>query len=135
MAEDSGLEIDALRGEPGVLSARYSGERATDQMNNLKVLERMKGVPPGKRNARFVSCMVLSKRGEVIREIKESVEGMINLREKGSHGFGYDPLFFYPPLKKTFAELLPEEKNKVSHRGRALQKIKEFLLSYLGSDL
>ena len=60
---------------------------------------------------------------------------MINLREKGFHGFGYDPLFFYPPLKKTFAELLPEEKNKVSHRGRALKKIKEFLLSYLGSDL
>jgi XTP/dITP diphosphohydrolase len=135
LAEDSGLEIDALRGEPGVRSARYSGERATDQKNNLKVLERMKGVPSGKRNARFVSCMVLSKNGEVIKEIMESVEGMINLREKGSHGFGYDPLFFYPPLKKTFAELLPDEKNKVSHRGRALKKIKEFLLSYLGSDL
>lgn len=135
LAEDSGLEIETLRGEPGVLSARYSGERATDQKNNQKVLERMKGVPSEKRNARFVSCMVLSKKGEVIKEIRESVEGIIILREKGSHGFGYDPLFYYPPLKKTFAELLPEEKNKVSHRGRALQKLKEFLLSYLGSDL
>lgn len=135
LAEDSGLEIESLRGEPGVLSARYSGERATDQKNNQKVLERMKGMPSEKRNARFVSCMVLSKKGEVIKEIRESVEGIIILREKGSHGFGYDPLFYYPPLKKTFAELLPEEKNKVSHRGRALQKLKEFLLSYLGSGL
>jgi XTP/dITP diphosphohydrolase len=135
LAEDSGLEIESLRGEPGVLSARYSGERATDQKNNQKVLERMKGVPSEKRNARFVSCMVLSKKGDVIKEIKESVEGIITLEEKGAHGFGYDPLFYYPPLKKTFAELLPEEKNKVSHRGRALKKLKEFLQDYVGSDL
>ncbi len=135
MAEDSGLEIESLRGEPGVLSARYSGEQATDQKNNQKVLERMKDVPSEKRNARFVSCMVLSKKGEIIKEIKESAEGIIALEEKGIHGFGYDPLFYYPPLKKTFAEILPEEKNKVSHRGRALKRLKEFLLSYLGSDL
>jgi len=135
LAEDSGLEIESLEGEPGVLSARYSGERATDQKNNLKVLERMKGVPSEKRSARFVSCMVLSKKGDIIKEIMESVEGIIALEEKGAYGFGYDPLFYYPPLKKTFAELLPEEKNKVSHRGRALKRLKEFLLSYLGSDL
>jgi len=135
LAEDSGLKIEVLRGEPGVLSARYSGERATDQKNNQKVLERMKEVPSEKRKARFVSCMVLSKKGNIIKEIKESAEGIITLGEKGAYGFGYDPLFYYPPLKKTFAELLPEEKNKVSHRGRALKKLKEFLLSYLGSDL
>ncbi len=135
LAEDSGLEIESLEGEPGVLSARYSGERATDQKNNLKVLERMKGVPSEKRSARFVSCMVLSKKGDLIKEIMESVEGIIALEEKGQNGFGYDPLFYYPPLKKTFAELLPDEKNKVSHRGRALKRLKEFLLSYLGSDL
>jgi len=135
LAEDSGLEIESLEGEPGVLSARYSGEQATDQKNNLKVLERMKGVPSEKRSARFVSCMVLSKKGDIIKEIMESVEGIIALEEKGAYGFGYDPLFYYPPLKKTFAELLPEEKNKVSHRGRALKRLKEFLLSYLGSDL
>ena len=134
LAEDSGLVIEALNGEPGVLSARYSGDQATDEKNNRKVLERMKEVPPEKRKARFVSCMVLSQKGEVITEIKESVEGIITFEEKGTHGFGYDPLFYYPPLKKTFAELLPEEKNKVSHRGRALKRLKEYLLTHLGPD-
>jgi len=135
LAEDSGLEIEALNGEPGVLSARYSGEQATDEKNNQKVLERMKEVPSEKRKARFVSCMVLSQKGNIITEIKESVEGVITFEEKGTHGFGYDPLFYYPPLKKTFAKLQPEEKNKVSHRGRALKKLKEYLLTHLGSDL
>ena len=135
LAEDSGLEIEALNGEPGVLSARYSGEQATDEKNNKKVLDRMKDVPSGERKARFVSCMVLSQKGEVIKEIKESVEGIIAFEEKVTHGFGYDPLFYYPPLKKTFAELPQEEKNKVSHRGRALKKLKAFLLNYQGSDL
>ena len=135
LAEDSGLEIEALNGEPGVLSARYSGEQATDEKNNQKVLERMKEVPSEKREARFVSCMVLSQKGKIITEIKESVEGVITFEEKGTHGFGYDPLFYYPPLKKTFAELLPEEKNEVSHRGRALKKLKEYLLTHLGPDL
>lgn len=135
LAEDSGLEIEALRGEPGVLSARYSGPQATDEKNNRKVLERMKDVPEERRKARFVSCLVLSRKGEVIQEIKESVEGRIVFHKKGTHGFGYDPLFYYPPLEKTFAELLPEAKNEVSHRGRALKKLKEFLLDYLGPDL
>lgn len=135
LAEDSGLEIEALNGEPGVFSARYSGEQATDEKNNQKVLERMKEVPSEKREARFVSCMVLSQKGKIITEIKESVEGVITFEEKGTHGFGYDPLFYYPPLKKTFAELLPEEKNEVSHRGRALKKLKEYLLDHLGPDL
>jgi XTP/dITP diphosphohydrolase len=135
LAEDSGLEIEALRGEPGVLSARYSGPKATDEKNNQKVLDRMKDVPEERRKARFVSCMVLSRKGKVIKEIKESVEGRIAFQKKGTYGFGYDPLFFYPPLEKTFAELLPEEKNEVSHRGRALQKFKEFLLDCLGSGL
>ncbi len=135
LAEDSGLEIEALSGEPGVLSARYSGEQATDEKNNQKVLDRMKDMPCEERKARFVSCMVLSQKGKVIKEIKESVEGNIAFEEKGTHGFGYDPLFYYPPLNKTFAEILREEKNKVSHRGRALKKLKEFLLNYMGSDL
>ncbi len=135
LAEDSGLEIEALRGEPGVLSARYSGDQATDEKNNKMVLDRMKDMPSEKRKARFVSCMVLSQKGEVIKEIKESVEGSIAFEEKGTHGFGYDPLFYYLPLRKTFAELLQEEKNKVSHRGQALKKLKEFLLNYQGSDL
>ena len=130
LAEDSGLEIDALNGAPGILSARFSGSQATDEKNNQKVLDLMKGVPFEERKARFVSCMVLSKKGKIIKEIKESVEGLIALEKKGASGFGYDPLFYYPPLRKTFAELLPEEKNKVSHRGRALKKLKEFLIEY-----
>lgn len=130
LAEDSGLEIDALNGAPGVLSARFSGSQATDEKNNQKVLDLMKGVPFEERKARFVSCMVLSKKGKIIKEIKESVEGLIALEKKGASGFGYDPLFYYPPLRKTFAELLPEEKNKVSHRGRALKKLKKFLIEY-----
>jgi len=130
LAEDSGLEIEPLKGAPGVLSARFSGPQATDEKNNQKVLELMKGVPFEQRKARFVSCMVLSQKGKIIKEIRESVGGLIAFKKKGSYGFGYDPLFYYPPLRKTFAELLPEEKNKVSHRGRALKKLKEFLLEY-----
>ena len=131
LAEDSGLEIAPLKGAPGVLSARFSGPQATDEKNNQKVLTLMKGMPFEQRKARFISCMVLTQKGKIIKEIKESVRGLITTEKKGSHGFGYDPLFYYPPLRKTFAELLPEEKNKVSHRGRALKIFKEFLLEYL----
>lgn len=131
LAEDSGLEIERLKGAPGVLSARFSAPRATDEKNNQKVLELLKGVPFEQRKARFVSFIVFSRKGEVIKEIQEQVEGFIAFEKRGSNGFGYDPLFYFPPLKKTFAELLPEEKNKVSHRGRALKKLKEFLLEYL----
>ncbi len=131
LAEDSGLEVEALRGEPGVLSARFSGPRADDEKNNQKVLALMEGLPPEKRKARFVSCLALSRSGKLIKEIRESVQGCIALEPRGSRGFGYDPLFYYPPLKKTFAELLAEEKNQVSHRGQSLKKLKEFLLRHL----
>lgn len=131
LAEDSGLEIEQLRGAPGILSARFSAPQATDEKNNQKVLELLKGVPFEQRKARFVSYLALARRGEIIREIEEQVKGLIALEKRGSRGFGYDPLFFFPPLGKTFAELSPEEKNKVSHRGRALKKLKEFLLQYL----
>lgn len=130
LAEDSGLEIEALNGAPGVLSARFSGAQATDKKNNQKVLDLMKDAPSEERKARFVSCMIISRKGKIIREIEESVWGLITVEKKGNGGFGYDPLFYYPPLGKTFAELLPEAKNKVSHRGRALKKLKEFLLEY-----
>lgn len=131
LAEDSGLEIERLKGAPGVLSARFSAPRATDEKNNQKVLELLKGVPFEQRKARFVSFIVFSRKGEAIKEIQEQVEGFIAFKKRGSNGFGYDPLFYFPPLRKTFAELLPEEKNKVSHRGRALKKLKKFLLEYL----
>lgn len=133
LAEDSGLEIEHLKGAPGVLSARFSGPQATDEKNNQKVLELMKGVPSEQRKARFVSCMILAQKGKIIKEIEEAAEGLVAFEKKGSYGFGYDPIFYYPPLGKTLAELLPEEKNRVSHRGQALQKLKEFLLEYLES--
>lgn len=131
LAEDSGLEIEHLQGAPGVLSARFSGPQATDEKNNQKVLELLKGLPIERRKARFVSYLALARRGEIIREIEEHVKGLIAFEKRGSRGFGYDPLFVFPPLGKTFAELHPEEKNKVSHRGRALKKLKEFLRKYL----
>ena len=132
LAEDSGLEIEYLKGAPGVFSARFSGPQATDKKNIQKVLKLMKDLPLDQRQAQFVSCMVLTDKGKIIKEIKERVNGFITLEKRGAYGFGYDPLFYYLPLKKTFAELLPEEKNRVSHRGRALKKLKAFLLSYLG---
>ena len=131
LAEDSGLEIEHLKGAPGIFSSRFSGPRATDEKNIEKALKLMENVPPDQRRAQFVSCLVLTAEGKTIKEIWERVKGFITSEKKGSHGFGYDPIFFYPPLKKTFAELLPAEKNRVSHRGRALKKLKKFLLLYL----
>lgn len=128
LGEDSGLEIEYLKGAPGIFSSRFSGPQATDEKNIKKVLKLMKDVPFEKRKARFVSCMVIANKGKVIREIRAQVNGLITSEKKGSFGFGYDPIFFYPPLKKTFAELSPEEKNRVSHRGRALKKLKAYLL-------
>lgn len=130
LAEDSGLEIEHLEGAPGVLSARFSDPQATDEKNIQKVLEMMKGLPAEKRKARFVSALVLSRKGKVIKEITEHVKGTITLEKRGKYGFGYDPIFFYPALRKTFAQLRPEEKNMVSHRGRAMKTLKEFLTGY-----
>ncbi len=93
----------------------------------------MKSVPSEQRKARFVSCMILAQKRKIIKEIKESCKGLIAFRKRGSNGFGYDSIFYYPALGKTFAELLPKEKNRVSHRGRALKILKEFLLEYLDS--
>jgi XTP/dITP diphosphohydrolase len=131
LAEDSGLEIEHLGGAPGVLSARFSGPQATDEKNIQKVLELMREVPASGRKARFVSAFVLSRKESVIKEITECVDGIITTEKKGRYGFGYDPIFYYPPLGKTFAQLRPEEKNKISHRGRALKKLKKFLTDYL----
>lgn len=127
LGEDSGLEIDHLDGAPGIVSARFSDPGATDEKNIQKVLLLMKDVPPKDRLARFVSCMVLSRKGKVLTTIQEEVQGVINTEKKGRSGFGYDPIFYYPPLQKTFAELAPAEKNKVSHRGQALTRLKDYL--------
>ncbi len=131
LAEDSGIEIDHLKGAPGVYSSRFAGPEATDEANLQKVLRLLEGIPPDKKKARFVSCMVLSRKGRVITEIQEHSQGLIISEKKGQGGFGYDPIFYYPPLGKTFAQLSPDEKNAVSHRGRALNKLYAFLLDYL----
>ena len=134
LGEDSGLEIGHLNGEPGVFSARFSGPGSTDKTNNDKVLRLMKGIPFAERQAKFVSCMVLSENGAVMAVFRGEVEGYISLDSRGKGGFGYDPLFYYPPLKKTFGGMRPEEKNRVSHRGRALVKLRTFLEEHLGAS-
>ncbi len=127
LAEDSGLEIEALGAAPGVLSARFSGPRPSDEKNNRKVLRLLGTVPAAERRARFVCVMVLAREGRVIGEFRGEVRGRIGVAPRGESGFGYDPLFYYPPLRRTFAELPPEVKNAVSHRGRAVRKLRAFL--------
>jgi XTP/dITP diphosphohydrolase len=127
LAEDSGLEVDALEGAPGVHSARFSRPDPTDAKNNRKVLRLLANAPWKARKAKFVCVMFLSRDGRVIREIRGEVRGVIDFAPKGENGFGYDPVFYYPKLRKHFAELGPDEKNAVSHRGRALKKLKTFL--------
>jgi len=131
LGEDSGLEIDVLSGAPGIVSARFSGPAATDEKNILKVLDMLEKVPLKNRQAKFISCMVLTRQGKVLTQIQEEVQGFITSEKRGRHGFGYDPIFYYPPLQKTFAELSPEEKNTISHRGRALKRLKEYLDKWL----
>ena len=131
LAEDSGLEIEHLKGAPGVISARFSGPQATDEKNNKKVLELMKGVTSEKRKATFVSCMILAQKEKIIKEIKESVTGIITLKKRGNYGFGYDPIFYLPQLGRTMAELTQQEKNSISHRGQAANKARSFLLNLM----
>jgi len=133
LAEDSGLEIDYLKGAPGVLSARFSAPQATDDKNNQKVLELLRAVPIKQRTARFVSYLVLARAGEIIQEIEEYVEGLVAFEKRGSHGFGYDPLFFVPELDRTIAELDADEKNGVSHRGKAVRQFVSLLEQMLAS--
>jgi len=134
LAEDSGLEIAALNGAPGVYSARFSGEDATDDKNIDKVLGLLAEVPPAERGARFVCCVALSHREQIVAEIRGMVEGTISAERRGRAGFGYDPIFYYPPAAQTFGQLTPEEKNAVSHRGRALRELKSFLERYLSEQ-
>jgi XTP/dITP diphosphohydrolase len=131
LGEDSGLIVDALGDDPGVYSARYAGPRASDSENIAKLLRILKDTPRHKRTARFVSAMALAREGDILTRIEESVEGLILFEKRGDGGFGYDPIFYFPPLKKTFAELSPAEKNAVSHRGKALRALKAFLSSRL----
>lgn len=127
LGDDSGLEVAALGGRPGVLSARYAGEGAGDDARVAKLLNEMKTVVD--RGARFVSAVCISRRGQPLAEFSGLVEGEILFAKRGAGGFGYDPLFLYPPLGKTFAELPIAEKNRVSHRARALAQVRDFILA------
>ena len=122
LADDSGLMVEALEGAPGVHSARYAGEEATDQERNLKLLRAMEGVED--RKAVFVCLIAIAVPRGPSLVYEGRCEGLITHKPKGENGFGYDPLFYYPPLKKTFAEMSLEEKNKISHRGKALAEVK-----------
>jgi len=127
LADDSGLEVDALAGAPGVLSARYAGRlgdaAASDMANNRKLLEALAGVPLEKRTARFRCAMAFARPTAVLCESAGVLEGVIGLAPSGQNGFGYDPLFLITDLGRTLAELPAEQKNAISHRGRALRAI------------
>lgn len=128
MADDSGIAVDYLNGEPGVYSARYAGVHGNDSENNKKLLKNMEGVPTEKRTARFVCAIVLiTSTGKTIK-VEGKTEGLVTEEIRGKESFGYDPLFFVPEFNKTFAEMSAEEKNSISHRGRALEKLKEEML-------
>jgi XTP/dITP diphosphohydrolase len=126
LADDSGLEVDALGGAPGVRSARFSGEGATDVTNRALLLEKLATVPADQRSARFRCVIALARRGEVLAHFSGAVEGAIIQSEKGEGGFGYDPLFVPEGFGETFAELGAETKNRLSHRGRALAALKSW---------
>jgi len=135
IADDSGLMIDALNGEPGVKSARFAGvagdRKFVDQKNIEKVLELLKDVPKEKRKARFVCCLCMTSTTEILFETQGILEGIIVDEPIGENGFGYDPIFFVPKLKKTVAQLTAEEKNRISHRGNAIRKLKLRLEQFL----
>ena len=136
IADDSGIEVDYLRGRPGVWSARYAGNDATNEENNSKLLSELEGVPDNERGACY-RCVIVFMRfcNDPFPFIaQDSWRGVINTHERGSNGFGYDPIFYLPDLKKTSAELCSNDKHKISHRGKALKKFNDFLQNYVQSN-
>ena len=132
LADDSGLMVDALKGRPGVYSARYAGENATDEMNNERLLSELKNVPMENRSAKFVCIMTLILPNGQEHIFRGECKGYIDLTLNGQNGFGYDPLFMVDGVKKTFGELSAKEKNKISHRALALDKLREMLIKNEG---
>ncbi len=128
LADDSGLEVDALGGAPGVYSARYAGPSATDQLNNELLLDNMAN--EANRAARFVCAIAIARQGQVLHTVRGVVEGQLLNSAAGPHGFGYDPLFYYPPFACSFGELDDKRKFSVSHRGNALRNLFLWLSRY-----
>lgn len=126
LADDSGLEVDALDGAPGVYSARYAGDNATDHENNAKLLIELGDVAEPRRTARFVCVIAAARDGRTLASFRGEAEGQVLFSERGRGGFGYDPLFYVPALGKTFAEFEAEDKARISHRGRAFAKFLEW---------
>src|SRR5579863_4677399 len=133
LADDSGLEVDALGGKPGVHSARYAAdephlasENTDDGANNTKLIRNIRMVPAAKRNGRFVCVIAAARDGQVLATFRGEAEGVILESPRGTNGFGYDPLFYFPQIEKTFAELTAEEKAQYSHRGAAFRKFLEW---------
>ncbi len=126
VADDSGLEVDALDGSPGVLSARYAGESADDKANVEKLLKELKNIPFENRTARFVCCIVVASAGS-IKTFFGYVNGRIGHEQKGKNGFGYDPVFYPEGYENTFAQMSDNEKNGLSHRGNALRALQKYL--------
>ena len=133
LADDSGLEVDYLKGRPGVFSARYAGDGGDDRENNRRLLRELKGLPPQKRGAVFKCVMALVAPWGDEEVVEGECRGRIGLEERGKRGFGYDPIFVIPRYGKTVAELTIGEKNRLSHRGKALRKLKKILKRYLGA--
>lgn len=136
MADDSGLEIDALNKEPGIYSARYLGEDTSYQIKNANLIERLNGVPDEKRTARFVCAIAAVMPDGALLTTEGTIEGRIGYEERGKNGFGYDTIFLVPPYVQTSAELTEEEKNAISHRGNALRSMRLKIEEYIneGTD-
>ena len=131
LADDSGIEVDYLNGRPGVYSSRYAGPGCTYDDNCRKLLEETKDASDDKRTARFRAVIAIAWDKDKVETVEGRVEGIITREKQGQSGFGYDPVFFYPPANRTFAEMTMEEKNKVSHRGLALLKARELIRRHL----
>lgn len=131
LGEDSGLCVDALGGRPGVYSSRFSGKNKSDAQNNKKLLAALKELPINKRGANYACAVALADKDGLIGVVEGKCSGVIGLELKGSHGFGYDPLFVIPKYKKTFAQLDEKIKHRMSHRYHALRKAKKILLKYI----
>ncbi|MDD5427054.1 MAG: XTP/dITP diphosphatase [candidate division Zixibacteria bacterium] len=135
LADDSGLEVDALGGAPGVFSSRYAGENVTYADNNRKLLAELKDVPIEKRTARFRCVIAVCWENGTVETVEGTAEGYITEDSVGMKGFGYDPVFYYPPSGKRFSEMTVEEKNLVSHRGKALQNARTLIMERLNKAL